>query len=227
MSLVRIVEMSKIYNAKTLPVHAVKGISIEIERGEFLALVGPSGSGKTSTLNIIGALDKASEGLVEVDGKDISQLTKKELSDLRRNKIGFIFQSFNLIPVLTAVENAEFTLSLQGVDRVKRREMALKALKEVGLEGLGDRRPFELSGGQQQRVAIARAIAPQPDLILADEPTANLDSKTSMEILNLMKDLNERKKATFIFSTHDAQVMDTVTRVVQLKDGEIIGDKVK
>ena len=162
-----------------------------------------------------------------MDGKDISQLTKKELSDLRRNKIGFIFQSFNLIPVLTAVENAEFTLSLQGVDRVKRREMALKALKEVGLEGLGDRRPFELSGGQQQRVAIARAIAPQPDLILADEPTANLDSKTSMEILNLMKDLNERKKATFIFSTHDAQVMDTVTRVVQLKDGEIIGDKVK
>ena len=227
MSLVRLKEMSKIYNEDTLPVTAVNAISLEIKRGEFIALVGPSGSGKTSTLNIIGALDKASKGIVEVDGNNLSQLTKKQLSDLRRNKIGFVFQSFNLIPVLTAVENAEFTLSLQGVEKNKRRKKALQALKDVGLEGLGDRRPYELSGGQQQRVAIARAIAPEPDIILADEPTANLDSKTSMDLLELMKKLNKEKKITFVFSTHDSQVMEAVNRVVNIKDGCITGESIK
>ena len=187
-------------------------------------MAGPSGSGKTTLLNIIGGLDRPTSGTVYIEGSDITQLSGTRLSRMRRDRIGFIFQSFNLIPVLTALENAEYVLMLQNVDKEKRRERVMRVLREVGLEGLEHRFPRELSGGQQQRVAIARAIAPEPALVLADEPTANVDSETGSALMELMRRLNEEKGITFLFSTHDRAVMERARRLIRLRDGQIIED---
>lgn len=202
-------------------VHALRGITLSLEKGSFSSLAGPSGSGKSTLLNIIGGLDRPSRGRVQVDEKDLSGLGGGELSSLRKNRIGFVFQNFNLMPVLTALENAEYILMLQGVSKPKRRDKVLSLFKEVGLEGLEDRFPRELSGGQQQRVAIARAIVSEPALVLADEPTANVDSKTASSLMDLMETLNEEKKITFLFSTHDSLVMKRAQVLVNLKDGII------
>jgi putative ABC transport system ATP-binding protein len=192
-----------------------------VDAGEFLALVGPSGSGKTTLLNLIGGLDRPSEGKVFIEGRDITKLSSGSLAGLRLKRIGFVFQEFNLIPVLTAFENVEYVMLLQGVREDERRERAHAILKEVGLEGMASRRPGELSGGQQQRVAVARAIVAEPAIVLADEPTANLDSVTEASLLDMMKLLNEEKGITFIFSTHDPEVMAKARRIVRLKDGAI------
>jgi len=205
--------------------HALRGIDLDLARGEFTAMAGPSGSGKSTLLNIIGGLDRPTSGSVRVAGEDLSKLTRSDLSRLRRDRIGFIFQSYNLIPVLNVMENAEYVLLLQGVGLRERRERVRRVLKEVGLEGLENRFPRELSGGQQQRVAIARAVAPEPPLILADEPTANVDSKTAAALLDLMRRLNEEKGITFLFSTHDPAVMKRARRLILLKDGRIDGSR--
>ncbi|NLJ27581.1 MAG: ABC transporter ATP-binding protein [Deltaproteobacteria bacterium] len=195
-----------------------------LKSGEFAAMAGPSGSGKTTLLNIIGGLDRPTSGSVLVEGHDLTRLSGSELSRLRRDRIGFIFQTYNLIPILTAYENAEYVLMLQGLPRQERRERVMHVLKEVGLDGLENRFPRELSGGQQQRVAIARAIVPEPALVLADEPTANVDSETGSALLDLMLRLNEEKGATFLFSTHDRAVMRRARRLIRLRDGLIIED---
>lgn len=215
--------LTKTYHQDSIIVEALRGIDISIESGEFMALVGPSGSGKSTLLNLIGGLDSPTEGTVMIDGTDISTYSAKKLADVRLNKIGFIFQEYNLIPVLTAIENVEYVMLLQGVSEEIRREKSYAMLKEVGLEGLEDRHPGELSGGQQQRVAIARAIVADPVIVLADEPTANLDSKNGAELLDLMKEINEIENTTFIFSTHDPMVMERAHRIVTIKDGKIEG----
>jgi putative ABC transport system ATP-binding protein len=202
-------------------VQALRGVDLAIEPGDFMAMAGPSGSGKSTLLNLIGGLDRPSSGTIKVEGKSIQDLSMTELSRLRRDRIGFIFQSYNLIPVLTALENAEYVLMLQGAQIKERQEKVRSILKEVGLEGLEKRFPRELSGGQQQRVAIARAIASDPALVLADEPTANVDSKTASSLLDLMNRLNEEKGATFLFSTHDRAVMKRAKKLLFLKDGRI------
>ena len=189
-----------------------------------MALAGPSGSGKTTLLNIIGGLDTADSGTVVVDGDTLAEMDQGDLADMRLRKVGFVFQSYNLIPVLSARENVEFIMLLQGVSPRERRERALSILEEVGLAGLHDRRPAELSGGQQQRVAVARAIVSGPSIVLADEPTANLDSQTGSDLLDMMKKMNEEKKVTFIFSTHDRMVMDYARRLVLIRDGQVDGD---
>ncbi len=222
MECVRTIGLKKVYDRGRMPVEALRGVDLTVERGEFLALVGPSGSGKTTLLNLIGGLDRPTEGKVFIEGRDITLLSGSELAELRLRRIGFVFQEYNLIPVLTALENVEYVMLLQGVKERERRERALAILKEVGLEGLEDRRPMELSGGQQQRVAVARAIVANPAIVLADEPTANLDSKTGGALLDLMRRLNEEKGVTFIFSTHDPMVMERAKRVVRLKDGRIV-----
>ena len=206
---------------------ALQGISIKIGEGEFTAIAGPSGSGKTTLLNIIGCLDTPTRGEVSINGRTIGGLTPKEKADLRKNDIGFVFQTFNLIPVLTAFENVELPLVLLEKDATQRRERAVSILQEVGLGDLADRRPNEMSGGQQQRVAIARALVKRPKMVLADEPTANLDSTTAREILSLMQELNEKHKVTFIFSTHDQLVMEFARRVIRLRDGKVVGDETK
>jgi putative ABC transport system ATP-binding protein len=209
-------------------VQALRGVDMIIEPGDFMAMAGPSGSGKSTLLNLIGGLDRPSSGSIEVEGQSIQDLSMTELSRLRRDRIGFIFQSYNLIPVLTALENAEYVLMLQGVSIKERQEKVRSILKEVGLEGLEKRFPRELSGGQQQRVAIARAIVSDPALVLADEPTANVDSKTAGSLLDLMNRLNEEKGATFLFSTHDRAVMKRAKKLLFLKDGRITdGGEVK
>ena len=217
--------VSKVYRQGSVDIHALREVSMDVEPGEFTAICGPSGSGKTTMLNLIGALDAATGGSIVLEGRELSGLNKKELSELRRDRIGFVFQAYNLMPVLTAYENAEMVLWVQGVDAATRRERVMGLLEEVGLKGMEDRRPSELSGGQQQRVAIARAIASNPAVVLADEPTANVDSETAETLLGLMEELNREQGVTFLFSTHDPQVMERARRVVRLVDGNIASDE--
>jgi len=224
MPLIEMRSVTKIYPLGHQQVTAVDGLSLIVEAGEFTVLAGPSGSGKTTVLNLIGCLDQPTGGEITVEGREVGRSTVKSLADFRLRKIGFIFQSYNLIPVLTAAENAEFTLMLQGVAREKRRQRVRELFAELGIAGLEDRRPNDLSGGQQQRVAVARAMAAEPAVILADEPTANLDSKTAEELLSLMRNLNREKKTTFIFSSHDTLVISHARRVVRLRDGKLESD---
>ena len=222
--LVQAENLSKVYQQGPISVNALDSINLTIRRGEFAALVGPSGSGKTTLLNLIGALDKPCSGRLQVGGDDFSALPRSSLAGIRLKKIGFIFQDYSLLPVLTALENVEYVLLLQNVAAVERRQRADKALKQLGLDGCQHRRPSQLSGGQQQRVAIARAIVGNPLLVLADEPTANLDSATGEALLNTMLDLNRREGMSFIFSTHDQMVMQHVQHLIRLKDGKVIED---
>lgn len=208
-------------------VKAVDRVSIAIERGEFTAIVGPSGSGKTTLLHLLGGLDNPTSGSVELSGTNIADMSGATLSDFRRDHIGFIFQSYNLIPVFSAEENIEYIMLLQGVDASERKRRVADMLQQVGLEGLGNRRPNKLSGGQQQRVAIARAMVSHPQIILADEPTANLDSKNGIALLDLMKELNQQSKMTFVFSTHDEKIMSRASRLIHMQDGEIKLDELK
>jgi putative ABC transport system ATP-binding protein len=217
----------KRYSDIGVPVEAVRGVDLTIKRGEYTAIAGPSGSGKTTFLNLISGLDKVSSGKIWLDGKAISEMDGGELSDFRRDHIGFIFQAYNLIPVLTVAENVEYIMLLQGVPTAERRKRVVKILGELGLEGYEDRRPPQLSGGQQQRVAIARAIVSRPAIVLADEPTANLDSQTAADLIEMMKKLNETHGITFVFSTHDTRVMDRARRLVVLRDGQIDTDEVR
>ena len=220
-TIVDLQEVTKDYGQGQALTHALRGVNLIIETGEFTAMAGPSGSGKSTLLNIIGGLDRPTSGRVEVDGREIKDLSNTELGLLRRDRLGFIFQSYNLIPVLTALENAEYVLMLQGIPTAERRARVRQVLAEVGLEGLENRYPRQLSGGQQQRVAIARAIVSEPALVLADEPTANVDSKTGKALLDLMHRLNEEKGVTFFFSTHEEAVMKRARRLLQLEDGII------
>jgi putative ABC transport system ATP-binding protein len=223
--MVKINGVEKNYKIGKLEVRALRGVDLEIKDGEFMSIAGPSGSGKTTLLNLIGCLDVCDEGQIQIDGEIIGEKKKDERAYLRRQKIGFVFQSFNLIPVLTAFENVSFALSLLKLPPAEIRERTMKILEEVGLKGLEKRFPNELSGGQQQRVAVARALVKNPTLVLADEPTANLDSDTGKEILKLMEDLNKKHGTTFIFSTHDSMVMEFAHRLVLLHDGKITSDK--
>ena len=218
---IEIENLTRKYGKGVGEVIAVNGISLNIEYGEFTAIIGPSGSGKSTLLNLIGGLDKSDSGQIKLAGNNLAAMSGKKMSDFRRDHIGFIFQSYNLIPVLSASENIEYIMLLQGIPNSKRKERVEEMLKLVGLEGLGNRRPSELSGGQQQRVAVARAMASEPDIILADEPTANLDSKTGIALLDMMKDLNQEKGVTFIFSTHDEKIMKRAKRLIHLRDGII------
>lgn len=224
MPIVKVEDVRRTYQQGSVEVRALDGVDLTIEPGEFTVLMGSSGSGKTTLLNAIGGLDVPSSGRVIVDGTDLSSLSAAALSDLRLRKLGFVFQAYNLVPVLTAFENAEFVLLLQGMPANERRERVMKTLADVGLKGMEHRRPNELSGGQQQRVAVARAIAGRPALVLADEPTANLDSKTGTELIDLMRSLNEDHGITFVFATHDPKVMDAAKRVVRMQDGRILED---
>lgn len=216
--------ITKVYELGAVKVHALRGLSFRVSPGEFINIVGPSGSGKTTLLNLIGALDTVTTGQLRVLGKDIAKLNKQRRADLRLHSLGFVFQAYNLIPVLTARENVEFVLELQGMGK-EREAHALEVLGHLGLEDLVDRRPNELSGGQQQRVAIARAVASRPKLVLADEPTANLDGENAEVLLRMMRKLNEKEGITFIFSTHDPRVMAHARRVVTLVDGVIAKDE--
>ena len=213
--------LTRVYGEGTAKVHALRGLDLEIHAGEFTALVGPSGSGKSTLLNVLGCLDRPTDGRVWIDGTDVTGLNKTSGAAFRLNKVGFVFQAYNLLPVLTVFENAEYTMMLQGIPRAKRAERVEELLSRVGLTGLEDRRPHELSGGQQQRVAVVRAVAPGPAIILADEPTANLDSETSSDLLDLMLQLNRDDGTTFVFASHDAQVMSRARRVLHLVDGSI------
>jgi len=223
--MIKVEKVTKDYTVGQTKVHALRGVSLEIEKGEFLSIAGPSGSGKTTLLNLIGCLDKATTGEIYIAEEAVSSKSKKELALLRRRRLGFVFQSFNLIPVLSAYENVSFALSLLGINGSEIRERTYGILAEVGLKGMETRLPGELSGGQQQRVAVARALIKEPDVVLADEPTANLDSDTGREILDLMAALNQKHKTIFVFSTHDKMVMDFAQRLVRLHDGEITGDE--
>jgi putative ABC transport system ATP-binding protein len=224
MDMIHIQNLIKNYDTNGLEVQALRGVDLTLKQGEFTAIAGPSGSGKTTLLNIIGGLDRPSGGSVSVDGTELAGMSAKELSLMRLNKIGFIFQAYNLIPVLSAVENVEYVLLLQGAGKEERTERSLAMLREVGLEKESHRLPKALSGGQQQRVAVARAIVSEPAIILADEPTANLDQKTGAGLLDLMHDLNHRKGITFLFSTHDPMVMQQAERLIHLTDGQIASD---
>lgn len=215
----------KIFNEKTIPVNAVNGVHIHIERGEFTALVGPSGSGKTTVLNMIGGLDSPSKGQVIINGKNITEMNSKQLIEFRLNNIGFVFQSYNLIPVLTAKENVEFIMLLQKRPKEEREKRTMELLRQVGIAEKANVRPSELSGGQQQRVAVARALASKPQFVLADEPTANLDSVSASNLLDIMEKLNHEENMTFLFSTHDQRVIDRAHRVITLQDGKIISDE--
>jgi putative ABC transport system ATP-binding protein len=227
MSIVECVNVKKTYQQGKVEVEALRGVNLSIDEGGFMALAGPSGSGKTTLLNMIGGLDSPDSGSVVVDEHDFDKMNQSELASLRLHRVGFVFQAYNLIPVLSALENVEFVMLLQGVSQAERRERAEAILYDVGLEGMYDRRPAELSGGQQQRVAVARAIVSDPAIVLADEPTANLDSKTGHGLLDIMEQMNKKKKVTFIFSTHDQMVMDHARRLVQLRDGLVVDDRVK
>ena len=224
--LIQVTQLSKTYQKKgALPVHALDMVDLTIDAGEFTAIAGPSGSGKTTLLNCIGTLDLPSHGNVLFDGQDVGQMNRNERATFRLHHMGFIFQAYNLIPVLTAEENAEFILLLQGVPASERKERVKQDLHTLGIEAaLLKRRPNQLSGGQQQRIAIARALVARPQLILADEPTANLDSKTGAQLLDTMRDLNEQTGITFLFSTHDPMVMERARRLITLRDGRIVDD---
>lgn len=225
--IVRLEGATKIYRQGPVEVRAVDDLSLEVRPGEFVALCGPSGSGKTTVLNLIGGLDVPTRGRIFLEGRDLARLSRTELARLRRDRIGFVFQAYNLVPVLTAYENAEFVLALQGLAGRDRRRRVMALLKEVGLEGLENRRTDELSGGQQQRVAIARAIVSEPAIVLADEPTANVDSVTAESLLVLMERLNHGKQVTFLFSTHDQRVMDRAHRIIRMRDGRLISDEAR
>lgn len=225
MSLITTKGITKIYNPKKIPVHALRGIDLTIEEGEFTAIVGPSGSGKTTLLNIIGGLDRQTEGEIYVDDVNISGLSDNKLIDFRRNKIGFVFQSYNLIPVFTAAENIGFIMLLQKRTKDAISNRVSDLLKSVGIEDQKDKRPSQMSGGQQQRVAVARALATKPKFVLADEPTANLDSKSTSDLLDIMENLNKNEGMTFVFSTHDQRVIDRAHRVVTIEDGMVISDE--
>jgi len=225
-NIVHCLAVSKTYGEGELAVHAVNKIDLSVEKAEFISLSGPSGSGKTTLLNMMGGLDTVSSGEITVDGQSINQMGKAQLADLRLNHIGFVFQAYNLIPVLSAYENVEFIMQLQGVPAKERRQRAHEILLEVGLEGMGERRPAQLSGGQQQRVAVARAMVSKPSIIFADEPTANLDSHTSDELLDLMQHLNQEHSTTFIVATHDPKVINFTRRRIRMRDGKIIEDEV-
>jgi len=216
--------VSKVYNPETIPVYAINNVHLHIERGEFTALVGPSGSGKTTLLNLIGGLDKPDKGSIIIDGTDITRLQAGSLISFRLKNIGFVFQSFNLIPVLTARENVEFILLLQGISKEERNNRVAQLFRQIGLEDKMDTRPAQLSGGQQQRVAVARALASKPKFVLADEPTANLDSISAANLLDIMALLNKEENMTFLFSTHDQRVIERARRVITLVDGRIAAD---
>lgn len=223
--IISIQNLEKIYNPTKVAVHALRGVNLSVNEGEFAAIVGPSGSGKSTLLNLIGGLDNPTSGSVIIGGTDIAKLSANELIEFRLQHIGFVFQAYNLIPVLTSKENVEFIMLMQNRSKKEREERAISLLKAVGLEKEIDRRPVELSGGQQQRVAVARALASKPDFVLADEPTANLDSKSAENLLDIMERLNKEEGITFLFSTHDARVVKRARRVVTLEDGLIGSDE--
>ncbi len=227
MKVLDIKDVYKIYNESEIQVHAVNGVTLEFEEAEFAAIVGPSGSGKTTLLNLIGGLDNPTSGEIIIDGTNLSKLKSSELIDFRMRNIGFVFQSYNLIPVLTAKENVEFIMSLQKWSKKDRDDRTYELLKAVGLGDRINSRPSKLSGGQQQRVAVARALASRPKFVLADEPTANLDSKASTTLLEIMEQLNIEEKITFIFSTHDARVVKLAHRVITLEDGKVVSDEIR
>ena len=219
--------ITKIYNPKKIPVHALQGVDLTIKEGEFTAIVGPSGSGKTTLLNIIGGLDRQTEGVLSVDGVNITDLSDNKLIDFRKNKIGFVFQSYNLIPVFTAAENVGFIMLLQKKPKKEIENRVQSLLESVGIEEQKNKRPNQMSGGQQQRVAVARALASKPKFVLADEPTANLDSKATTDLLDIMENLNKNEGMTFVFSTHDQRVIDRAHRVVTLEDGKVVSDVIR
>ncbi|MEP3387655.1 MAG: ABC transporter ATP-binding protein [Reichenbachiella sp.] len=221
MSVIQTTDVTKVYNPDTVPVHAVNGISLAFEKGEFSAIVGPSGCGKTTFLNLLGGLETPTTGSVHVDGQDISQLNSTELTDFRLHNIGFVFQAYNLIPVMSAYENVAFIMELQQFPQKSIEERVMELLEAMEIADKAHQRPNQLSGGQQQRVAVARALASRPKFILADEPTANLDSKATANLLDLMFKMNEREETTFIFSTHDDRVMKRAKRLIKLEDGKI------
>lgn len=227
MSIIEIKNLKKIYNETEVEVKAVNGITLNIEKGEFTAIVGPSGSGKTTLLNLIGGLDTPTSGYIGIDGTDLSSLSGRELIDFRLYNIGFVFQAYNLIPVLTAKENVEFIMHMQGTSKADRDKRTAELLASVGLSDRINSRPSQLSGGQQQRVAVARALASKPKFVLADEPTANLDSKSTETLLDIMEKLNREENITFVFSTHDARVVKKAHRVITVEDGVIISDNTK
>jgi putative ABC transport system ATP-binding protein len=227
MAIIEVHKVNKIYNTTTVPVQALKDITFQVEESEFTAVVGPSGSGKSTLLNIVGGLDKATGGIVLLNGRDITTMKEGERIDFRLHNIGFVFQAYNLIPVLTARENVEFVLFLQKVSRKERAARAAHLLQRVGLGDRSDSKPTELSGGQQQRVAVARALASHPAFVLADEPTANLDSHTAESLLVLMEDLNRELGTTFLFSTHDSKVIRRARRVITLEDGMLSADRIQ
>ena len=225
MAEIKCTELCKTYRQGEAEVRALDHVTLEIEPGSFICLSGPSGSGKTTLLNAIGGLDELDSGEVAIDGDRVDLLGKGDLADLRLHHIGFVFQAYNLIPVLSASENVEFVMQVQGVSAGERRKKAMAILKEVGLEGMEHRRPAELSGGQQQRVAVARAIVSQPKLVLADEPTANLDSTSAKQLMELFRELNEHHGVTFLISTHDERVMRYAKRLIRMQDGKVIADE--
>ena len=227
MNIVECRDVKKTYRQGKVEVRALRGVNLSIQEGGFVALAGPSGSGKTTMLNIIGGLDYADSGSITLDGNIINKMSQSKLASLRLHNIGFVFQAYNLIPVFSALENVEFVMLLQGVPAAERRERATAILDDVGLKDAYNRRPAELSGGQQQRVAVARAIVSNPSIVLADEPTANLDSKTGKGLMEMMREMNEKKDVTFIFSTHDQMVMDYARRLVHIRDGLVADDQVK
>jgi len=227
MNIIKTMDLFKVYQETKVPVYALNGITLTFEEAEFTAIVGPSGSGKTTLLNMLGGLDNPTSGEVHINGTNITSLSSKKLIDFRLHNIGFVFQSFNLIPVLTARENVEFILQLQGIGRKERQERAIELLEAVGLKDKVDNRPGDLSGGQQQRIAVARALASKPRFILADEPTANLDSHSTADLLDIMEKMNLQYKTTFLFSTHDSRVMERARRIVTIEDGKVASDEIR
>ena len=227
MKIIDIIDVHKIYKETEVAVNAVDGVTISFDQAEFAAIVGPSGSGKTTLLNLIGGLDNPTSGEIVIDGTDLSKLKSSELIDFRMRNIGFVFQAYNLIPVLTAKENVEFIMNLQKWSKKDRDERTFELLKAVGLFERANSRPSKMSGGQQQRIAVARALASRPKFVLADEPTANLDSKSAATLLEIMEKLNHEEKITFIFSTHDARVVKMAHRVITLEDGKVVSDDVR
>lgn len=225
MEILKAENLNKVYNSNEISVHALKDINLTIREGEYTVVSGESGSGKTTLLNALGTLDMPTEGKIYLNGEDISKKTQKELSAIRLNKIGFIFQAYNLIPVLTAIENIEFAMMLKGISEKERRQKVMEIMKYLKIEELANKLPNQMSGGQQQRVAVARAIVNDPVIVLADEPTANLDYKSGENLLALMKQMNEERGITFVFSSHDKQVMEKAQRLITLQDGKIVSDE--
>lgn len=225
LEIVRVTDVEKVYDENGVPVQALRGINLTVGKGDFSVIAGPSGSGKTTLLNIVGTLDKPTHGKVLLDGEDMATKTRHELANIRLKKIGFVFQAYNLNPVLSALENIEFTMMLRGIPSDERKRRSLALMEQLGIAELAHKRPNEMSGGQQQRVAVARAISNEPRLVLADEPTANLDSETAAKLLELMEDLNQKNGITFVFSSHDPQVIERAHRLLILKDGRIVTEK--